>query len=115
MTTWQQVLERDDLVGGDVEFHESGILYRGPIESITLENGRVTFKLLWAAQLSLDFVWEKRRAVECFVDAEMSPPGDIGDGRIFFAIPLLGHGTIFPKGGNKLDPAKVSGLEPGTG
>lgn len=110
--TWNEVLERDDIIGGDIELQAGGIVYRGPIESITLIGSMVTLKPSWLARLNPStFGWEKCDASEQFVDAEAFPPHDIGNGRILFGADSRGGvTTLFPKG-NNLDPSAVDGLE----
>ncbi len=110
--TWEEVLQRDDIVGGDLETQEDGCIYRGPINGIEMKDGCVHISSPWVARLPQGSgTWEKWEIYPFFVDAKTSPPQDIGQGRIHFNVPFLGHATIFPKGGSKLDPAKVAGLE----
>lgn len=106
---WQDVLNRDDIVGGDLETQEDGVVYRGPIASIELKNGLVYFTLPWMAVLN-NGKWLKWHTRDCFVIADCLPH-NIGNGRIKFEMPFLGFGVIFPRGGSKLDPAKVEGLD----
>lgn len=109
--TWERVLERDDLIGGDIENHENGDVYRGPLESIEIKNGQVFFTSPWTAKLNRETgEWRKWHINSCSIN-EKSLPGDIGDGRLQFNMPGLGMAVIFPKGGSKLDPKKVKGLE----
>ena len=109
--TWEEVLKRDDLVGGDIESHEGGDVYRGPLSGIRVEGDLVHFDSLWCARLA-DGVdgWEPWNITSSFVNMRYTNPIDIGEGRIHFVMPFLGNCTIFPKGGSKLDPAKVRGL-----
>ncbi|MFZ2484464.1 MAG: hypothetical protein WAX80_02925 [Minisyncoccia bacterium] len=112
---WEDVLKRDDIVGGDIETQEDGSIYRGPLSGIKMENGLVHFESPWIAQMEGgmggDGKWKNWPVYPCFVDAKRSPPQDIGNGRIQFNMPFLGFGVIFPKGGSKLDPDKVEGLQ----
>lgn len=109
---WEDVLERDDLVGGGLETQEDGSVYRGPITGIEIRDGYVHISTEWTAVLpGGQPPWRKLdNPSECFVDAELSAPRDIGEGRVHFVLPFLGHGTIFPKGGSQLDPNRVQGL-----
>jgi len=108
--TWEDVIKRDNIVGGDLETHEDGDVYRGPIESIELKDGYVSFKSPWIAKLDQKTgTWEKWHITSCGITAEIKP-NDIGDGRIQFNMTILGIGIIFPKGGSKLDSAKVKDL-----
>ena len=110
--TWDEILKRDDLVGGDLETQEDGDVYRGPLEKIERQGDMIRFSSPWTARMlgSQPGSWEKWHITSCSVTADVKPQ-DIGDGRICFTMPFLGHGVIFPKGGSKLDPAKVKGLE----
>jgi len=83
--TWEDILKRDDIVGGDIEGQESGDIYRGPISSITLENGTITIKSEWMAKMAAETpgVWEKWDIDSIFFDAANVKPQDIGNGRIF--------------------------------
>ncbi len=107
---WEDVLRRDDIVGGDLETQENGVVYRGPISKVELKDGTVFFESPWIGILGEDGGWRKGVFNCCSINAAISPPRDIGDGRIQFNMPGLGLGVIFPKGGSKLDPAKVEGL-----
>lgn len=107
--TWDEVLEREDLIGGDIETQEDGIVFRGRLSEIRNENEGIAFVAEWVAELTSEG-WKKLdNAPELFVSKEFSQPSDIGDGRISFTIPMIGLAVIFPKGGSKLDPSKVSG------
>ena len=114
--TWDEVLERDDIVGGDLEIKENGDLYRGPIKTIELTGEKIVIEREWTALLPLasgkkgDF-WQKWENNQISFHQDFCLPNDIGAGRVLFEIPTVGWGVIFPKGGSKLDPAKVEGLE----
>ncbi len=108
---WHEVLERDDLVGGDLETQEDGHVFRGPILSIELRDDKIFIESEWVAYLRGDGKWEKWQNNGVFVNIGHSHPREISEGRIFFTMPYLGVATIFPKGGSKLDPSKVEGLD----
>lgn len=114
---WEDVLKRDDIVGGDLESHEEGDIYRGPIKSIKLEDGIVSIILNWCAKMpgpgKTGFgEWQLLHHIEpgMFVISEILPR-ELSDNRISITVPGLGLMVIFPKGGSKLDPAKVKGLK----
>ena len=110
--TWEEVLERDDIVGGDIETQEDGDVYRGPIESIEKSDDSIIIKSPWLAKMTPgEGVWRKWNITSMSINPSHIHPQDIGNGRIFFQMPMLGGATIFPKGGSKLDPSKVEGLE----
>ena len=108
--TWEDVIKREDIVGGDLETHEDGGVYRGPIELIELKDGYVRFRSPWVAKFDEKTgTWKNWHITSCGITAECKP-NDIGNGRIQFTMIMLGFGIIFPKGGSKLDPARVEGL-----
>jgi len=110
--TWKEVLKRDDIVDGDCETQEDGDIYRGPISSIELEGDAIVIKSPWVAKMVLsEGKWKKWHILRLSINPKEISPQDIGQGRISFTMPLLGIATIFPKGGSKLDPSKVEGLE----
>ena len=109
--TWEEILQREDIVGGELESQEDGGIYRGPIDRIWMEDGLVHISSVWIARLLPgSSSWEKWEANPFFFAPDMSSPQDIGQGRIHFDMPMMGHATIFPRDGSKLDPAKVKGL-----
>lgn len=108
---WEDVLKRDDIVGGDLETHESEYIYREPISAVWMDGGMVHFESPWCARMPADMSsgWSVWHYTGCFMSASIVPQ-NIANGRIQFYMPLLGFGIIFPAGGSKLDPARVSGL-----
>ncbi len=108
---WDQVLARTDLIGGDLESVEDGVAYRGPIKSMEIQNGQVIIEGEWTARINPENgEWELWHINRLTVNAEHTVPQNISDGRIHFNMLMLGYATIFPKGGSKLDPARVKGL-----
>jgi len=108
--TWEEVIGRDDIVGGDMETQEDGRVFRGPISRVAMQNGCVYFHTDWSAVLT-DEGWKKwENNGPVFINVSAAIPQDIGDGRVRFNIPFLGFAVIYPKGGSKLDPGKVAGL-----
>jgi hypothetical protein len=111
--TWEEILERDDIVGGDIESQEDGIIFRGPIESIKIKDGIVIIKSKWLARLDPreSDGWKKSDTTELSVSAN-SKPEKIPGNRIYFQFPPPGQCIIFPKGDSKLDPKLVKDLTP---
>lgn len=108
--TWDDVLKNEALIGGDIESQEDGVVYRGPLSELKADDNEIHFTSPWTARLNPSTAkWEKWHLDTFWVTKEF-PPQDIGDGRILFRMPFLGHCTIFPKGGSKLDTCKVEGL-----
>ena len=127
LQTWSALLEErkngaHKLVGGEVEHVEfpEGV-FRGPIEAITIEGDVLTIVNEWTARAPINPSglpvggWEKvtrpggNVARYSIADGILSPPHDIGNGRIAFTY-AFGRVTIYPQNGSKLDPARVSGL-----
>ena len=109
--TWEEVLARDDLIGGDIESQEDGDVYRGPLAEIREEGDAIIFSSHWCARLNRETSgWEKWHITSLLVSKSMVTPVDAGTDRVFLSLPALGACTIFPKNGSKLDPSKVRGL-----
>ena len=109
--TWNEVLKREDLIGGDIESIEDGVVYRGPLAEIKEDDDTVLFISAWCARLNSETMeWEKWNITSLFVSKEMVTPQDVGDGRVLFSMPFLGSCTIIPKSRDKLDAQKVKGL-----
>jgi hypothetical protein len=106
--TWEEVLKRTDLIGGDIESIENGTPYRGPIATIEAVDDMINFTSPWCARLT-DQGWENWHITTSSVN-KMIVPSDIGNGRLHFHIPFMGGVTIFPRTGSKLDPNTVKGL-----
>lgn len=111
LQAWKKVCERDDIIGGDLETHEDDVVFRGPIDHISIRDGQVIVRSPWVAKLE-NYKWVKHRGSgELPIDPQFAgAPNDIGNGRIQFNIIGLGIGVIFPKGGSKLCSHKVKGL-----
>ena len=113
MPNLRKFLSRTDFVGGDLETQEDGFIYRGPIKRIWVEDGKLIIVSSWSARMPKDMssgwsVYENHNLIKSIGTFQ---PVVIGEGRVQFVLPLLGFAVIFPKGGSKLDPAKVDGLE----
>lgn len=112
--TWEQILGRNDLIGGELETHECGVFFRGPLAKITDCGETISFIRSWCAERE-DGEWKKVEGnPPCIVTKEVQPQeqGTGGQPRVHFRLPLLGGVTIFPKGDRKLNPEKVKGLAP---
>jgi len=113
LLSWKQVLERDDLVGGDIETQEqvprSGYLvYRGPIKEIKEVNDEIQVHTEWVALLTEEGWVELDDGAPYFVAvAHTQHVRDLGQGRLAFNIPDIGFAVIYPKGGSKLDRGQV--------
>jgi len=109
--TWKELLERDDIIGGDLETREGQHIYRGPIEKIEIKGDCIYFTSPWTGRKHIEGgSWENWHINVCYVNTDVVPQ-DIGNNRIYFSMPYIGSAIIYPKGGSKLDPRKVKGLE----
>ncbi len=112
--TWDDVLNREDLIGGDIESIESHVPYRGPISKIERQGAMIVFTSPWCARMNTETgEWEKWSVLTSSINGNMFEPQDIGNGRVFFmdTCPFPTRNTLFPKrGGSKLDADKVKGL-----
>lgn len=104
-------------IGGQMEIQNPGKrrLYRGEIESITLEDNMLQVKFVWLAKCEgfpePPSRWTKRDYLHHAADLDFYARLDIGDGCICFNSPVLANTIILhPPNGSKLDPAKVEGL-----
>ena len=96
--TWQEVLARKDLIGGDISSRECGTLFRGPIRDIQEDAKLVKFISPWHAFLDPNCEWEKcPMEFHYVVNKEVEFPHDLGDGRISFFLPYIGQCTISPR------------------
>lgn len=113
--TWDKILVQDDLIGGDFEWHESDMVYRGPVRSLQHNGPVIEIQTEWTALLTgirhgPTSVWEKCESVPVALNPEYCPILERSDGGVVFLVPSLGTGVLFPKGGSKLDPERVRGL-----
>jgi hypothetical protein len=117
LLTWNEVLKRDDIVGGDIQIDQDGFLLRGPISSIKIENGYVYIRVFWMARieinrLSIGLGEGLEYCIMNFYSVSADTlPTDIGNGRMSIVKPRKGVAIIYPKGDKKLDPANVKNLK----
>lgn len=101
-----------ELIGRDLALVEHGECFRGPLESIALNQGLVKFTCAWIAVRSEngEVNWRPPRTDNRSCSLQADQPYSVkGDGTIEFAIPYIGVAEIYPRGQN-LDPATVPGL-----
>lgn len=109
------VLKRKDLIGGDIESVEDGVLYRSPLGEIKTEGNMIHFISPWCAkQNNEDGEWEQYGTLgatkAASVNKTIISPSDGGSGYVKFSIPHIGRFTIRPNNGHQIDPGKVKGL-----
>ncbi len=96
-------------VGGDLETQENGSIYRGPVKSIELDKNTVRVEGDWTAiSRNSGVSWDLWHINTFSVALELLSKD--GTGRLIAVLPMLGIAVFFPKGGSRLDPAKVKGL-----
>jgi len=109
----EQAIRDRSFIGGEIEVQEQGRIYRGPIKAIEITGKSVYFYLLWCAHR--DFATEKWIVVKNETGAVLNKSITTltceTDGRLTLYGPDIITGNIFPKDGNKLDPAEVEGLD----
>ncbi len=115
LLTWEDVLKREDLVGGDIQWCENGTLFRGPLNKIERHDEEIHFSSPWFAQKK-ESGWEydPKAKLDTAVFCE-NRPKETEDGNIqttlFFHLSCVFTVTIFPKGKN-LDSHQVRGSVP---
>jgi len=112
-----------DYVGGQIQVQNptKKYLYRGEIETIKVESRArndedLVVRLRWLAKgigyPPLPHRWVKDEKLDYAASLSIYSISDIGNGRISLYSPIVNETVVlFPKDGNKLDPAKVEGLE----
>lgn len=128
--TWDEVLKRVDLVGGEVESYEDFKIYRGPISGIENSDFCICIELAWVAERDgSDLAWMKdeigeekdpntqkwRKNSDATIvkiyKGGMCQPGLRKDGSVVFSLFLSGYCILYPKGCRTLDPKLVEGLQ----
>lgn len=104
-------------VGGQMEIQNQGqkYLFRGEVEVIIAEDDQVLVKFAWLARGEgfppVPQRWVKTDRLGFAMNLLLYIPSDIGDDRLCFNSSLSGELVVlYPRGGSKLDPAKVRGL-----
>ncbi|MBI2098535.1 MAG: hypothetical protein HYT49_02635 [Candidatus Wildermuthbacteria bacterium] len=116
-----EMLER--FVGGQAEIQNErrGYLSRGEVKTIVVEDGRIRIKFVWRAKGEgfppVPKRWVKEDPLDyttglmLFSVSEISA-GSKGGRRVRLSSAVSGEMIVlFPKNGDKLDPAEVVGLE----
>lgn len=108
--TWDDVLKRDDLIGGEIEIRDGlNYYYRAPIKSITTDGKMITIEPEWVARRGRSGVWTRLRNFQPWrVDILRVKPYDHRRGRILFELQTVGPSVIYPRGdASLLDHSKV--------
>lgn len=112
-------------VGGQMEIQNSGggYIFRGEIESITVEGTDLKVRFAWLAKGEgfppIPHKWVKEDKLDYATSLDMCTVSDIGpsggeiggDNRIAVNCQILGElSVLYPPNGSKLDPVRVEGL-----
>lgn len=110
--TWEDVLKRDDIIGGTIKIYEENHIYRGPITAFKIQEERLFIYCkkvertlstneneFWKPSVCKSFSWNKS-----------SLPTPIANDCVSFIISKLSFGIIYPKG-FKFESAKVKRLK----
>jgi hypothetical protein len=107
-----------EYVGGQIEIQNpgEGYMYRGDIKIIDIKDGELTVTTSWLAKgigsLPIPRGWVKAENKPYVISLEIYSVSEIGDNRLCLNSPFVGETTVlFPKGGSRLEPSKVAGLE----
>lgn len=100
-------------IGGQLGVQSSSERYRGEIANITIKDNELQVELLWNAKCK-NFNKKKLKYTKdnkLYYTAELRSISDINKEGTCLISSLIGETIIlFPKGGSRLDPAKVKGL-----
>lgn len=108
--SWEYVLSRKDLLGGDIEISAPSTSSRGPLISISIDCNVVIFKTAWWAKFCSESRSWKVYGNELLYLSTTVTPTDGDSGRIFFHVPFLGTCTMYPYGDISLPSTSVLGL-----
>lgn len=115
-TTWDEVIARDDIIGGQLEIEESDCPTRSFLTKIVRRGSTIRFEHDWTAHQPVPGRWEFFKApFSAMINEEFGgKPSVERDGRITFGIHRVGPATIYPKGHpDLLDPGTIDDfLEP---
>lgn len=105
--TWQEVLEQDIWVGGDLESHETFSVFRGRIERLETRGNTLIWHFSWLAKRRHnDESWQKIKPKPFSVNMNALRPQEQEGGGFGYAT-SFGTTYIIPKFGPILDETKV--------
>ena len=110
--TWEDVLGREDLVGGEILCVEGESIARGPIQSITDHTMTTRVGVEWCACRDIrDVEYRVNPRTTCVLITREVEPFDIGMGRILFPFPRRqGYAVISPRGWPRMIRARSRGF-----
>lgn len=110
--TWEHILSRDDIVGGDIRHTAFGLTYQGPIRAIERVEGNILFHVAWVGQTETGR--ESWELLELPFTVEISTAHSLprlhGDGSISFE-DIYGDSVLYPRNDSrKLSSVLVKNL-----
>jgi len=118
--SWEDLASQESiLIGRDIEIDESPHLWRGPIESVKIDDNNLTIKLAWSAELvhEAEDVWQYLSPSSLILGPSIGVNTNHGrafdqpDGSIRLVAPMVWSATIMPAETKNLDPADVRGFD----
>ncbi|MFZ2126548.1 MAG: hypothetical protein WAV04_03505 [Candidatus Microsaccharimonas sp.] len=102
-------------IGGQIEIINTReeYHYRGEIQRIWLDHEELAIEFRWFAQRNSQGEWSIAPPTLYRASRMIYAMQEISEGRVFLKANNYGFtelATLFPKGGSRLDPAKVRGL-----
>lgn len=110
--TWEDVLRRDDIVGGDILMVEHGVSFQGQIVELGQEGNTALIRVSWCARRNRgEAVWRAVDQKPFLFPLDQLILGDQPERRIRIVTAFSGEGFFFPVGDHQtLDPYLVQGL-----
>ncbi len=59
-SSWKEVLQSPNLIGGDLQFNYNGMDYRGRIKAVHDQATSIVFEFAWAARRTTTIGWRRR-------------------------------------------------------
>lgn len=108
--TWEDIEEREDVVGGYFEFHEDGRVLIGPISHVFRRKGSVSIHLTWTAyrpEGDAAKPWRLTLPGVISFREDDATPFVVDQTKISTVIPWLGMTTLYLKGSMEIDPSTI--------
>lgn len=109
---WEDVLQDDEIHYGDFELHASGTTYRGPIATLSIQDGIMCVVMHWCAYKADTgndslvgpwFVWPIATLRYCVAGIIPSRVGL----NIVFDLKPIGRGLLIPRDGTTLNWERI--------
>ncbi len=97
---------------GELEIDDRKKTYRGPLTKIVIHNESLIFFFLWSADLNTNAnIWQVARNKTAAILPITTLVEKGVDSCLVLTTPEILIGKIYPKGGSRLDPKDVVGLD----